>query len=88
MNHFLLKKDETWTMGLKVATFPDGEKKDYFFRDFDEVYQILGTLTGKAVVDDSLPKDKSEKELMAAAEDMIDRVWKAVMEAREKKLGS
>ena len=88
VGRYLLRKDGTWTLGLKVATLPDEEKMEFFFKDFDEVYRFLDELTGKPKVDSMLPKDKTPEEIMASTEDMVNRIWKAVKDAKGQRIKS
>jgi len=78
---FLLRKDGTWVLSLAVYALPEDGKEKFLFDKSAEAIELLGHL-GELVVEDSLPPNKSVKELQAAAESTITGIWSRIRNAK------
>lgn len=73
---YFLRKDGTWVLSLAVYILSDDDQEAHFlYPSSADAVNLLSSLSGDAVVDDTLPPDKSAEELMLAAEKTITGLW-------------
>jgi hypothetical protein len=81
-DRFLLRKDFTWVINLKVFALPEKEQEQFIFKDVGEWYAAVKELAGNPVVEAALPPGTSRAELNAAIETTVSKLWTRIRDAR------